>query len=293
MRSVSRRLRQKENGNGHYVRKRLRVSLGIVFAGVVGLSAVSLTATSSTVAELHAMKTDEVSFLEAGDVNAAQRIIFIHGSPGSKEGYADYLSDAALQPYHLIAVDRPGFGGSPQPVQTSLKAQAESLMPILARSDKPTFLVGHSLGGPIALQAALLYPDKIDGVLLVAPALDPALESPKWYNYLADTIVANWILPNDMLLSNIEMMELEGELEKLAEQEWGELTIPVVLVHGEEDDIANPGNSRFGKRKLPSATLKMIEDEGHFVLWQNVPLLVNEIKALLSASSRHDDGNDA
>ncbi|PMN87433.1 alpha/beta hydrolase [Enterovibrio norvegicus] len=275
------------------MRKRLKVSLGLLFVGLVGLSTMSLTATNSTVSALQALKTDEVSFLEAGDVDAPQRIIFIHGSPGSKEGYEDYLNDAALQSYHLIAVDRPGFGASPKPVQTSLKAQAESLMPILVRSDKPTFLVGHSLGGPIALQAALLYPDEIDGALLVAPALDPALESPKWYNYLADTILAHWILPNDMLLSNIEMMELESELEKLAEQDWEALSIPVVLVHGEEDDIADPGNSLFGKRKLPSSTLKMIEDEGHFVLWQNVPLLVGEIKALLAVPLLHEGSNEA
>jgi pimeloyl-ACP methyl ester carboxylesterase len=40
-------------------------------------------------------------------------LVFVHGSPGSWEGWAHYLVDPDLQKkYHVIAVDRPGYGGT-------------------------------------------------------------------------------------------------------------------------------------------------------------------------------------
>nr|WP_241824001.1 alpha/beta fold hydrolase [Enterovibrio norvegicus] len=216
----------------------------------------------------------------AGNPLSAHRVIFIHGSPGSKEAYDDYLNHPSLQQIELVSVDRLGFGQSSMPVETSLKKQAESLLPLL-QDNKNTLLVGHSLGGPIALQLALLAPEHVDSLLLIASAFDPKLESPKWYNYIADTLLATWLVPDDMLRSNAEMMVLEHELEKLAAQDWTSLTMPIVLVHGADDDLADPGNAYFAKQRLPNASLKMLNNEGHFVLWQNVPLLVNEIKAMI------------
>ncbi|CZF86732.1 alpha/beta fold hydrolase [Grimontia marina] len=217
----------------------------------------------------------------AGNSAAERRVIFIHGSPGSKEAYDDYLGHPALQHLELVSVDRPGFGESGLPVETSIQKQAEALIG-LVHTGKETWVVGHSLGGPIALQLALLAPDSVSGLLLIASAFDPKLESPKWYNYITDTLLANFVLPDDLLKSNREMMVLDKELEKLAAQNWSVLKMPVILVHGAEDDLANPGNSRYAKAKLPSAELMMMPGEGHFILWENVPLLVDQIKTLVS-----------
>ncbi|WP_325894826.1 alpha/beta fold hydrolase [Grimontia sp. NTOU-MAR1] len=217
----------------------------------------------------------------AGNSASERRVIFIHGSPGSKEAYDDYLGHPALQHLELVSVDRPGFGESGLPVETSIQKQAEALIGLVS-SGKETWVVGHSLGGPIALQLALLAPDSVSGLLLIASAFDPKLESPKWYNYITDTLLANFILPDDLLKSNREMMVLDKELEKLAAQNWSVLKMPVMLVHGAEDDLANPGNSRYAKAKLPSAELMMMPGEGHFILWENVPLLVDQIKTLVS-----------
>ncbi|KXF82852.1 alpha/beta hydrolase [Enterovibrio coralii] len=252
---------------------RLR-NIGILLITILGLQ----TACAETPKDT---SEPAVVIKQGGNSASPVRVIFIHGSPGSKEAYDDYLGHPALQFLDLVSVDRLGFGESGSEVETSLHRQAMAIVPLLENSDKQTFLVGHSLGGPIALQVALIKPEKVSGLLLIASAFDPVLEDPKWYNYLADTIVAKWVLPEDMNRSNEEMMVLESELEKLSEQDWQTLDMPIVLVHGEEDDIADPRNSVFAKQKLEGAELKMLPDEGHFVLWQNVPVLVNEIKALI------------
>jgi pimeloyl-ACP methyl ester carboxylesterase len=73
-----------------------------------------------------------------------------------------------------IAVDLPGFGRSLGP--TGAHAPAELAEPILelARSlDEKPVLLGMSLGGRVALEAALVDPAAFRGVVLVAPYLPP------------------------------------------------------------------------------------------------------------------------
>ncbi|MDD1780061.1 alpha/beta hydrolase [Enterovibrio sp. ZSDZ35] len=256
----------------------------------VGILLITMLGLQTACAETPKALTElPVPIKQGGNSSSPIRVIFIHGSPGSKEAYDDYLQHHALQLLDLVSVDRLGFGESGSDVETSLHRQAEAIVPLLENSEKRTFLVGHSLGGPIALQVALLVPEKVSGLLLIASAFDPVLEDPKWYNYLADTMVAKWVLPEDMNRSNEEMMVLEGELEKLSEQNWETLNMPIVLVHGEEDDIADPRNSVFAKQKLDGAELKLLPNEGHFVLWQNVTILVNEINALINQSLTYQE----
>ena len=52
-----------------------------------------------------------VHVVAAGDP-ALPPVLFIHGSPGSWEAWQDYLADPELSSRaHLLAIDRPGFGG--------------------------------------------------------------------------------------------------------------------------------------------------------------------------------------
>jgi hypothetical protein len=54
----------------------------------------------------------KLRYLETGDVNKSP-VVFIHGTPGSWAFLASYVNDEALQQdAHLIAIDRPGWGGS-------------------------------------------------------------------------------------------------------------------------------------------------------------------------------------
>ncbi|CCO50149.1 putative Alpha/beta hydrolase [Vibrio nigripulchritudo SOn1] len=215
------------------------------------------------------------------------QILFIHGSPGSKEGYSAYLKRPDLRKSaDLVSIDRLGYGESDPLPEPSILMQAQAILPFLSK-DKANILVGHSLGGPIALQLGLIAPNQISGMVFVAPAFDPELEHPKWYNRIADTLLAKWVLPTEWNQSNVEMMSLSKELELLASRDWSALTMPINIVHGVEDDIADPGNSVFAINKLPKQSVKLIQppDEGHFVLWQNVPLVVESIHQVIGSLS--------
>jgi pimeloyl-ACP methyl ester carboxylesterase len=120
-----------------------------------------------------------VSFLHAGESDG-RTIVFVHGTPGSAEGWADYLVGVP-KGLRYVAVDRPGFGQSwPGTAVTSLQDQAQALVPLL-RTDRPPILVGHSLGAPIIALLAAGHPDQVGGLILLAGALDPARERIHWY----------------------------------------------------------------------------------------------------------------
>ena len=235
--------------------------------------------------DLPLSKTDEgLAYVAAHNPNATTRVIFIHGSPGSHSAYSSYLTDPRLtKDNELFAVDRLGYGASDSRLVSSIESQAKAILPLLSH-DKANVIVGHSLGGPIALSLALQSHDLVSGLVLVAPAFDPSLEEPKWYNIIADSWLVSWALSKDWATSNGEMMPLSQELERLSQQNWNELdSMPVTLIHGVEDTIADPRNSTYARRKLTGREKRLVEveDQGHFILWQDAPFVSEEILKLI------------
>lgn len=71
----------------------------------------------------------------------------------------------------VVAYDRRGFGESP--VDLGSFRHVDDLLAVLERvaGDEPAWLVGSSMGGQVALDAALLRPDMVGGLVLIAPAI--------------------------------------------------------------------------------------------------------------------------
>lgn len=84
-------------------------------------------------------------------------IFFIHGSPGSWTAFEDYMKDSLLlTKFRMVSIDRPGFGYSDYGQPQHLDVQSfwiSQLFPLLA-NNKPMFLAGHSLGGPMVIKLA-------------------------------------------------------------------------------------------------------------------------------------------
>jgi pimeloyl-ACP methyl ester carboxylesterase len=212
-------------------------------------------------------------------------IVFIHGTPGSWQGFAGYLADPDLnERAHLISVDRPGFGNSGyKNLVLSLERQAMLLRPVLEldRSGCGAILVGHSLGAPLAARIAMDYPALASALVLVAPSLDPELENPRWYNHAATYDLVRWAVPTPLLLANKEVMHLQHELRQMLPL-WKLLKIPVVVIQGSKDELVIPANADFAERMLhgPLKTVR-VPQAGHFILWENPEIVKNEISMLL------------
>jgi len=106
------------------------------------------------------------------DNGSGPAIVMIHGLGGQLRNFARAMVDDLARDYRVIRVDRPGSGYSPRNGSTSarLRVQAETIAELIRilKLDRP-LIVGHSLGGALALSIALNHPDVVGGLALVAP----------------------------------------------------------------------------------------------------------------------------
>jgi len=232
-----------------------------------------------------------IHFVTAGRaLPAPARVLFVHGSPGTWDGWKSYLMDRELRAAaHLVAVDRLGFGGSERGrAEPSLAKQAAALAAVLelgeGDSGPPTIVVGHSLGGPIAARLAMDRPDLVAGLLLVAPSIDPAGERHRWYNVAGATLAVQWFLPIDWTVSNRELWPLESELAAMLPR-WAEIRCRTIVVQGMADELVPPANADFAERSLPRGGVRIdrYPKEGHFILWKRPDAVRAPLLELLAA----------
>jgi pimeloyl-ACP methyl ester carboxylesterase len=209
-------------------------------------------------------------------------LVMVHGSPGDYSAWRKYLDDSALlKKYRMIAIDRPGFGASDSTkAYPSMVFQAKVVHQFILQyaENQPVILLGHSVGGPVIARCAMDYPDAAQHIVLLAPAISAKHEQPRWYNWLVKN---KWIrskIPQEMRISQDEMMQLPAELEAM-EPLFSQIKAQVWLLHGRLDMIAPFGNSRFLKKKIPAAQLHftIFNWQNHFIPWTKF----EEIRALL------------
>jgi len=113
-----------------------------------------------------------MSYLTIGGAGPA--IVFVHGWSSFKEIWWSTL--LALAPHvRAFAPDMPGHGDTPLQGSIKMRQVAARIVKFCAARRLDTFvLVGHSMGGNVALELALERPELIDRLVLVDPAAQPA-----------------------------------------------------------------------------------------------------------------------
>ena len=146
-----------------------------------------MTSTAHT-ATLHG---HELSYLDSGEGPA---VLFIHGLLGSHRNWA-HLIDALNTDHRVVAPDLFGHGASAKPMgDYSLGSHAATLRDLLDQLGiARVILVGHSLGGGIAMQFCYLFPERVERLVLVSSGglgrdVSPLLRS-------ATLPGAEWVLP--------------------------------------------------------------------------------------------------
>jgi pimeloyl-ACP methyl ester carboxylesterase len=242
-------------------------------------------------------------------------VLLLHGQPGSAADWRAVLDALEQRGVGALTLDRPGWGRSPA-APGGLQANAAAALRILdeAEIDAAT-IVGHSFGGAVAAWLAAHHPDRVDGLVLVAPAANRAALYPldrflalPIAGYLtsasmmagagaalalrpARRLLASPLGLDDRFLADYgrtlrsparwsafarEQRALIDELPAL-EADLPRITAPTTIVIGDQDRIVPPGSARRLKNQIPGAELVVLGGAGHLIPQQQTAELVDLI----------------
>jgi len=239
-----------------------------------------------------------VAVHEAG-AGQARTIVLVHGI--GENGARDFREQIEWlrASWHVIAPDLPGFAASDKfNALYSPANYADALRRVTRRfAGRPFALVGHSMGGIVALRYAATYPQDVERlVILDAPGvLHPVSSSSQFLAYLGTSFIppvydpsqeiANLarrllaplartrfdpqaILASPQLRQSIlgadpaAIAGLAAVSEDLRDA-LPRIRMPTLLVWGADDALAPPRVGRVLARTLPDARLQLMEGVGH------------------------------
>jgi pimeloyl-ACP methyl ester carboxylesterase len=106
------------------------------------------------------------------EVGAGPPVVLLHGLGATSASMLPTMR-ALARDHRVIAVDLPGFGESGKPLRDHHAGyQARWLVAVLDALRLPrAHLIGNSMGGRVAIETALRAPDRVDRIVLFAPAV--------------------------------------------------------------------------------------------------------------------------
>ncbi len=241
-----------------------------------------------------------VSYLTAGDSAAAPSILLIHGSGVSAGAWVNQLR-GSLTAFRVAAIDLPGHGKSDPIPQASVEGYAETVAEFLeALGSGPVLVVGHSLGGAIAIALAAQRPHAVTGLVLLASCaklpwadsswgrLLPYVPGPLWKTFFISTAQKLLFAPGvpghavSLGMQELRSCRAETILKDLQAAKAMDLTqqatgldVPTLILCGSQDRLTPPALSADLKGLIPGSRLTLVEGAGHMLLLE-VPTRVNE-----------------
>jgi pimeloyl-ACP methyl ester carboxylesterase len=208
----------------------------------------------------------EITYLFVENRQAPCLAMMIHGSPGNAMDWEKFLHHD--HDFSVCAVDRPGYGPTPQQ-KPDLYKDTEVLGNLLGdlSSDIKAVLVGHSLGAGIASRLAADYPGSVEKLVLVGAALIPdknpkseALEKIKKFPYK--------LLNSRSIRHSADELVASPQFLGNLQQRLHEVTCPVTMIHAKNDDFVPVENVEYGRGHFTGSEdfqTVVLEKGGHYL----------------------------
>jgi pimeloyl-ACP methyl ester carboxylesterase len=210
-------------------------------------------------------------------------IVFVHGM-GTSAATWDRCADLLADRFTTIAVDLLGHGESPvpdDPDEYTRDRALGDLDDVLADLDRPAVLVGHSLGGYLALAHAATRPGVARAIVVLntGPGFrDP--EKREGWNERSRRNAHRFGVPEQVTTMNLQ--EDSVVMDRLAD-----ITIPTLVLAGGDDRPEYTGSGQYLVRKMPDARLTLVDGGGHSM---HEDTHAAEVAALISDFVEHLDG---
>jgi pimeloyl-ACP methyl ester carboxylesterase len=260
----------------------------------------------------------DIVYNESADANN-KHLLFIHGLGSSSLAWRDF-PDALSEHFHTICVDLMGFGGSEKlkELDYTIKGFSKFIMDFLGQAiklkqDEKVSIIGHSLGGYIALQVATENKDIIEKLVLIDSSgklngptpllklyLDAAMERNPMLRYdkVKEVFEKMYAHPSRLLPIVIDLFNYA--IEKPCARDAFESTfrnstttrvesdrlkqisnIPCLIIWGRKDNLIPLEYVKEFMNDLPNAKLQIIEDSGHSPFVEKTALVYESIRSFL------------
>lgn len=243
------------------------------------------------------------------DVKSDVTLVLIHGFGGNKDTWNRIVAEWDDK-YHVIAIDLPGHGESisKKTVSYTITDQTERVYTFLeAKKLKGFYLLGHSMGGAIALRfagsheediKALILIDamgveqtKSDGVKLVEksdknPLYDVCTEerletlliysmhkTPYIPDIIKDALLQEKCARRDLEKVLYEDMYKDVNLSTIASS----IDIPTLILWGEKDRMTHVDNATLFHHTIKGSQLVIFKEIGHVPILEDPEQTADEI----------------
>lgn len=244
-------------------------------------------------------------------------LVLVHGGAAHAHWWS-FLAPLLADRRHAVALDLSGHGDSGRRPAYSLEAWVEEVLAVAQRAafPGPPVVVGHSMGGLIAIQAARDAGERLAGVVLVDTPLqrsDPesqegsrtwAVRSPRVYATRLEALARFRLLPEQPVLHRFLVDHVAGHSVREVPGGWTWKFDPAVfrrprhpmgtrlaqarcrlaLIHGEHSAIVPPDVAAYTAEMMgPEAPVISIPGAHHHLLVDRPLELVAALRDLLLA----------
>ena len=212
-------------------------------------------------------------------------IFYLHGFASSARSSKAAFFATRLRELGL-ALETPDFNEPDFSTLTISRMVQQVIAKIDAHPGVPCVLIGSSLGAFVAVQVAALRPERIDGMILLAPALDFGGNRMR---SLGDRGLDEWKRTNRLDVFHYgygRMIQVHYELYSDARRYDcvdAALTMPIQIFQGRADTAVDPESVEGWGKARPNVELHMLDDDHQ--LMASLPYIWGEVKRFLTSKS--------
>ena len=221
-------------------------------------------------------------------------VILIHGGLANGDHYMKVIPELQYAGYQVIVMDSRGHGRSSfDNTPISYEVMANDVLGLMDHLgiDK-TDLVGWSDGGIIGLELAIKHPERLNKVVAYAANFDPTgvrldIGQNAYFNaYIAraseeyqrlSPAPERW----DEFLANISNMWATEP--NYTEDQLKSITTPILILDGAKEEAIDLNQTKLMALLIPSATLKIMPDTGHFAIFEHPDEFSRIVKDFLAS----------
>lgn len=225
-------------------------------------------------------------------------LVMIHGAGGSVQIWQSQIH-LLNNSMNTLALDLPAHGGTAGQAQEWVEPYARWLSEILSTlfHHQPVFLMGHSMGGAIVQETALLDPKLLKGIILtstgsllpVSPVFLKGLLND--FENTVETIMGYAYAPNadrSLLREGTKLMKQSGSKVVYSDflacdrfdrqNDLVNIAMPCLIVCGEMDKLTPPALSKTLHEYIHGSILKIIPAVGHMAMVENYRLFNDHVR---------------